>query len=261
MKIFIFDIDGTLTKTDQELLHSSGYFTHDFWHLLTNHFAENKKLVEKEITAWKKSVSHLKNQDFIHSSFEMLQKSIDHMPSSVSGIDITKKCKEITLDFIKHNIVIPKAIQFINQQANNGHLCILSTASYQDGANGFVEALYQAQLISQLARNNIIISGTTIDWNKRAVSHANIHNNKVADLNRRVLEKHGINIIESLATPEGTALDIEVYADDPLGNDFGILSLASPERRFVIPTHKNHQYCNELEYVYKDWDKITSAQT
>ena len=48
MKIYIFDIDGTLTKTDPELVKIAGYSTHAYWDLLTFQFIENKQALKNE---------------------------------------------------------------------------------------------------------------------------------------------------------------------------------------------------------------------
>jgi len=260
MKIYIFDIDGTLTSTDTNLIAQSGYPTHAFWDLLTYPFVPSPSELEEEIHAWRETVMQLDEADFITSSTEMLQKSIKYLPRELSEQEIIDRAKQITQDFIRHDVVVKSAIAFLNSKAEEGNICILSTGSYQSGAKGFLAALCDEGLICQAALENIIVSGAVVDWEKKQVEHANVHNNKIKGLNALLSEKYDITLKAFTGYDPANENEVYVYADDPSGNDFGILSLAKPERRYVIPNDKNHEDTPKLEYTVKTWDEIVDEE-
>lgn len=251
MKLYIFDIDGTLTRTDPELVRASGYTTHAYWDLLTFQFVENKEALKREIDEWRPQVANLGDEAFITSSADMMQRALLQTVSHLSEQDIVNHAKKITHDFITAEVVIKDAIAFLNSKAEEGHLCILSTGSYQSGAVGFLNALSEAELISSTALNHIMVSGAIVDWERKQLIHANIHNNKVTGLNDLLQEKYGFTL-----DPTNIEHEVYVYADDPYAIDFGILSLTNPEKRYVIAHHKNIMTCNRMEYIRIAWEQL-----
>ena len=91
MRIDIFDIDGTLTNIDPELVKKAGYTTHAYSNLLTFHFVENKNVLEDEITEWQLHEKNLKN-DFIDSSADMMQRALRHTAKDLTEKNIIKSC-------------------------------------------------------------------------------------------------------------------------------------------------------------------------
>ena len=150
-------------------------------------------------------------------------------------------------------MVIKEAIAFLNSRAEEGHLCILSTGSYQSGAIGFLNALSEAGLISSTALDHIIVSGAIVDWEHKQLIHANVHNNKVKGLNDLLQVRFGFSLEQnSTNTPH----EVFVYADDPDGNDFGILNLTAADRRYVIAHDKNHLSNTDFLYHYVAWKNL-----
>lgn len=258
MQIHIFDIDGTLTSIDPDLIAATGYATHAYWDLLTFQFIENKQALKDEISAWRLNVAGLSNEAFITSSAEMMQLALLQTTQHISEYDIVQHAQKITQDFIKNNIVIHEAIAFLNKKAEEGHLCILSTGSYQSGAIGFLNALHEAGLISSIALDHIMVSGAIVNWEHKQLIHANVHNNKIKGLNDLLQTRFGFSLS---TTPLENSHEIHVYADDPEGNDFGILSLTTPENRIVIAHEKNHNAHDRLEYSRMTWDEITKKDS
>ena len=258
MKLYIFDIDGTLTKIDPALLKSAGYPTHAYWDLLTFHFVENKKALEDEIAEWRPRVKILSEKDlkddFIASSADMMQRALRHTIADLSEQDVIQHAKKITTDFINAGVVIHEAINFLNEKACAENLCILSTGSYQSGAIGFLNALTEANLISREALDYIMVSGAIVDWPQKKLVHANIHNNKIKGLNDLLQARYGF-ILDPAAT--NSEHEVYVYADDPEGNDFGILSLTIPENRIVIAHEKNYEASDWLKYSRVTWNELT----
>lgn len=258
MQIHIFDIDGTITRTDADIVKQAGYSTHAYWDLITYHFATNPTDLAGEIASWRKEVSLLDMDGFITSSADMLERSLQYLPGETTEQDIIARAQRITEDFIEHGVVDDRAVALLNAKANDGNICILSTGSYQSGAIGFLNALYEADMISPAAFENIIVSGAIVDWTKKQVKHANIHKNKIKGLNDILLERFNLDLQGTLDQPVDHDIEVYVYADDPSGNDYGILTLAEPERRFVIPNDKNHEESPQLEYNVKTWDEINN---
>jgi hypothetical protein len=261
MKMYIFDIDGTLTSTDPRLFQQAGYSTYAYWDLLTFSFVTEPEALQNEIKSWKREVSQLEGQSFISSSADMLQRSLAYLPSTVSEQDIIDKAQEITDNFIEHGVVVRDAISILNDRAEEGHVCVLSTGSYQSGAEGFLNALVSKGLISTSALRNIYVSGAVVDWDNKIVVHANVHNNKIIGLNKLLADKLGLDLPAKKLQGESRKVDITVYADDPKGNDAGILALTSPEKRFVIP-HEGSARRDDDEhgYVTKTWQDIVAEE-
>jgi len=250
MKIYIFDIDGTLTNTDSALIKAAGHSTHAYWDLLTFQFIENKQALKNEIDEWRHRVTGLSNEDFITSSANMMQRALLQTVNHLTEQDIVQHAKKITQDFINTGVVIHEAIAFLNRHAEEGHLCILSTGSYQSGAVGFLQALTEAELLSPAALDHIIVSGAIVDWKHKQLIHANVHNNKIKGLNDLLQTRYGFTI--SADTPH----EVYVFADDPDGNDFGILSLAIAENRVVIAHEKNSPAQKSFKYHYMAWKDL-----
>lgn len=258
MKIYIFDIDGTLTNTDPTLISAAGYSTHAYWDLLTFHFVKNKEALQQDIDAWRPQVKLLSEKelkdDFIASSADMMQRALHQMTDNLTEQDIVNYANKITHDFIDADIVVRKAIDFLNEKATTGNVCILSTGSYQSGAIGFLNALSEKNMISYEALDHIMISGAIVDWLQKKLTHANIHNNKIKGLNDLLQARYGFALD---STSRHTEHEVYVYADDPEGNDFGILSLAIPENRIVIAHAKNK---DSTEYARTTWDEMVGTQ-
>ena len=253
MKIYIFDIDGTLTKIDPKLLKAAGYSTHAYWDLLTFQFVQDKETLKNEIAIWRQEVASLNEEAFIISSANMMQRALSQTLHNISEQDVVSFAQKITRDFISAKVVISEAIAFLNSKAEDGHLCILSTGSYQSGAVGFLNALLEEELISSTALEHIMVSGAIVDWARKQLIHANVHNNKIKGLNDLLQARRGFNLEPASIN---SVHEVYVYADDPDGNDFGILSLATPKNRFVIAHEKNSDESEKLQYSRTTWDHI-----
>ena len=256
MNIYIFDIDGTLTSTDQALTRAGGHETHAFWDLITYYFVSDKASLKQEISLWREGVAQLSEEQFILSSKMMLQRSLNYLPAEITEQNIIDRAKEITSDFIRSGVVISEAIAFLDRKVNEGHICVLSTGSYESGAQGFLAALHEHDLISPVAFDSIIVSGAVVDWKAKQVTHANIHNNKIKGLNEHLAQKHRLKL--PLASEAESK--VYVYADDPAGNDHGILTLTDPSRRFVIPQPGNVSDASGFEYHRLSWDSIITNE-
>ncbi len=151
------------------------------------------------------------------------------------------------MQFIDQEIIRLDSIKHLKVALESDDLCILSTGSYTDGAIGFVEALIERNLLPKNTLEKLIISGATIDWKTRKVTHANIADNKIKGLYKSCqLKNHAFN-------PEHI---IGIYVDDPIGNDSGLCAL-KPECVHLIRTVKNKdKLFGTLRH--QDWAEILS---
>ena len=81
----------------------------------------------------------------------------------------------------------------------------------------------------------MVVAGSQVDWEKREVVHFNMHTGKVAGVRMALQEKLGLERLPARLSLQ-RATD-NVFGDDPLGNDYGILNLS--KRAWVVNTEKN----------------------
>ncbi len=254
MHIMIFDIDGTLTHSQPaEIKTESGYHTFAYWPLLSEYFAQDALRLREAATRWDASDKGT-DDDFIKSSHQMLQEGIAMFKPGVTSESMRAQAKKITTDFIKQGIIREGALEFLLTCLKQGDLCILSTGSYEDGAQGFVDALKACAPTSAWGR--VLVSGAQIDWPSRKVIHANIAKNKQVGL-LEVLKKQIPPI--TLETSNITG----IFVDDPFGNDSGLCELC-PSKVFVMQTHRelDLERLRESGYrLFRHWQALNAQNS
>lgn len=248
--IRIYDIDGTLNYTRDEVDDTSGFDTYAYWPLISYHFAKSPDELKAQAQAWDSSDKGT-GEAFIDSSAMMLQRSIEHFKAGISADDVRARGQEITRILLKHGGVRQKAILHLRKSLEDGHICILSTGSYHDGAMGLVDELVHHGFIPEVLRSNLIVTGAQIDWPERKVVHANIAENKILSI-KAALAARGCKL-------ERSAIDF-IAVDDPLGNDLGLCQL-NPEAVYVIKTPKNAMLRLDARYTHCSWDEIWGSPT
>ena len=147
---------------------------------------------------------------------------------------------------LKHSAVRTAGIAHLRHSLEAGHICILSTGSYLDGAYGFIDAVCEEGLIPKELTDRLVITGAQIDWPSLKVIHANIANNKIKSI-QSALESRGLRLNEEEVD--------SIAVDDPLGNDSG-LCLINPKAVRVIKTPQNQS----TACVLYNWDEIEAAE-
>jgi hypothetical protein len=157
---------------------------------------------------------------------------------------IIEKAAEITKDFFKSGLIVNDAIKYLDYRLRSGTICVISTASYEDGAIGFVKGLVECGLLEKTYADKIIFSGTKIDWEKLQVSHMNVDKNKLV----------GIENVFKLPMEQIKPKIFAVFCDDPEINDKALLEVG--KHSFAIKTHKNLASALPVNCVFSDWAEI-----
>src|SRR3989338_1270355 len=244
MRVEIFDIDGTLTYVHGDIEDKTNFSTYAYWPLITNKFAKDKNALKKMIAVWEESMKT--EQDQTGSSRRMMQAGIDTFPEDVIGEMIRQCAKEITLQFIEHDIIRKEAIAYLLSKTQQGIVCILSTGSYQDGAIGFVDALIEKGLLTEQSRDLLFVTGAMVDWDKKKLTHVNVRERKLVGI-EMVMQKRMVDLMPFVKA---------VYADDPWINDRDILAIAPREKSYVIQTAKNKNKLLPNGYTLITWKEI-----
>lgn len=209
MRLAIYDIDGTLTQ--------KGY---PFWDLITLRVLPKNRKLQKYLEKWSAGYTdrlRMEEKEFVLQSKKMMEQCI-RLDSTIRATEIRRIACEITLDLIKKDVVLKAAIEQVRQDLASGWEIVFSTGSYFDGACGFLDGLVDGGLLSKAEAGRIEIRGVTVDWEHSTVLFMNVGSNKAAT--GKDLQKY---------------VSIKVYGDDPFGNDKGLFSLTTADKRFVIP--------------------------
>jgi len=245
MLIEIFDLDGTLTKEfSPEIGDKTGFGlnTYSLWNLITRELVRNKEEFDKAAGNWKKYVIATKNIDKITASKDMTEIGIRMLgQKNQHALAIQNKAVEITENFFNNGIIITAAIDYLKYRLAEGVICIISTASYEEGAYGFIQSLVRCNLLDQELADKIVVSGTQTDWQKLSVTHMNVDTNKLRGLEQAL--QMGIENIRPHI--------IAVFGDDPGINDRALLELG--KYSFAIKNAKNQNAALPHNCVFSNW--------
>jgi hydroxymethylpyrimidine pyrophosphatase-like HAD family hydrolase len=248
MLIEIFDLDGTLTEEFSPVIGDKtgfGLTTYSLWNLITRELVKSKKEFDEAAENWKKHVIATKNIDKIAASKEMTEIGIGLLTKkNQNALAIRNKAAEITELFFNNGIIIATAIDYLKYRLREKVICVISTASYEEGAQGFIQGLVKCNLLNHDLADKIIVSGTKIDWHKLCVTHMNVDTYKL-----RGLEKTLQMDIKSIK-PYIAA----VFGDDPGINDRALLELG--KYSFAIKNAKNQNAVLPPNCVFSNWNDI-----
>ncbi len=244
----IFDLDGTLTEDFSTVAGDKtgfGLKTYSLWNLITRELATNKEEFDTTASEWKQYVTKTPNIDKISSSKDMTEIGASFFPiKNRDSQMIREKAQEITGLFYTKGIINLDAIAYLKDRLEQKICCVISTASYKDGAIGFVNALVKCKLLPKKLSQKILISGTELNWENLTVTHMNVDQNKIVDL-ERLLKKYYQNNKHEIQA---------VFGDDPEINDRALL--ATGKYSFVIKTEKNSMAALPDNCVFADWTTI-----
>jgi hypothetical protein len=244
----IFDLDGTLTEDFSTVVGDKtglGLKTYSLWNLITRELVADQKKFDIAATEWKQYVTQTPNVDKISSSKTMTEIGASFFPVKHRNSRILqKKATEITNLFYKKGIINLDAIAYLKDRLEQEICCVISTASYKDGAIGFVNSLVNYNLLPKVLAQKILISGTELNWENLTVTHMNVDQNKIVDL-ERLLKKHYQNNKYEIQA---------VFGDDPEINDRSLLAIG--KYSFVIKTEKNSAASLPDNCVFADWPTI-----
>jgi hypothetical protein len=251
MGIEIFDLDGTLTEEFSSEIGDqtkSGLTTYSFWNLITRDLVIDKDEFDSKAASWKKMVTTTADIDKVQSSKKMTEVGIELFQSKYQNADaVRSKATEITKLFCQSGAIIFDAIKYLSYRLSQGVTCIISTASYEDGARGFVDGLVACKLLTKELANRIVFSGTRVDWEKLQVTHMNVDKNKLL----------GLTFATGKSLDEIRPQIKTVFGDDPEINDRALLN-GLCKRSFVISTVKNKNCDLPNGCVRTDWKEIYS---
>lgn len=251
LSIEIFDLDGTLTEEFSSAIGdktATGIGTYSYWNLITRDLVSDKSEFDTKATAWKRMVTTTEGIDRIESSKDMTEIGMQLFCQANRSADaVQRKAAEITKLFFKHGIVITEAIEYLKYRLSQNVICVISTASYEDGAKGFVDGLVECGLIPRELTAKIVISGTQINWEQLKVTHMNVDGNKLLGIERIFRQP-----IDRLR-PRIHA----IFGDDPAINDRALLS-GLCDYSFVIKTVKNASLRLPACCIFSDWIELTT---
>lgn len=245
MVIKVFDLDGTLTTTKEEVsIDPFGMGTFSFWDLITGMLVKNYDLFHKEATNWKKNTV-VKEKDKIASSKKMTEKGIEFFyPENRSAKVVEKTAYNITLKLHENGLLRSDAIYYLADCLQKGEKCVISTASYADGAQGFLKAIFNLGLLPSNHPGKLIVSGNIIDWKSGRVLHMNAEYGKIKGL--EITMREPLHCFKNQIAA--------VFGDDPYINDKAILELGALS--FTIPTPKYGTSKLPHNCVRASWEDI-----
>ena len=248
MLIEIFDLDGTLTEEfSPKIGDKTGYGLQNYslWNLITRELTKNKKEFDEAAENWKKYVIATKDIDKITASKDMTEIGIRMLAKkNQNALAIQNKAAEITKIFFNNGIIIAAAIDYLKYRLTERVVCVISTASYKEGAYGFIQGLVRCNLLNKELADKIVVSATQIDWQKLCVTHMNVDTNKLRGL-EQVLQMD----IESMRSHI-----MAVFGDDPDINDRALLELG--KYNFAIKNDKNQNAALPHNCVFSNWPDI-----
>jgi hypothetical protein len=214
--------------------------------LVIDQSAFNKTAIE-----WKQMVTVTSHIDKIQSSQDMTDLGIamfaEHNKNATA---VRRQAALITSSlFFKHGIIRLEAIEYLKSRLSKGVTCVISTASYEDGARGFVDGLVDCGLLPKELAGKIVFTGTVVNWQIGKVAHMNVDTQKLRGLETAL----GKPLSE--IRPKINA----IFGDDPAINDRALLDgLCS--HSFVIPNSKNQTMKLPAACVFSTWSNILSHQ-
>jgi hypothetical protein len=239
----VFDIDGTLTYTTEEIKTIVPYSSFDLFHCITSRISNQSLLFDQEFSFWKKKIAD--GGDPYLETLDMMNIALTIMPEDTTGNSIYNCALGIVDNFIDFGIIREGSIQYLNKKLQSGIKCILSTANYHEGALAFKDRLVERGLIERKNIDHLIVIGSEIDWKLKSISHLNYGEKKVDGIC-----KYFNSNLEELKQYVNHS-----YGDDPDRNDKHILELAS-KKSFVIETPSNSAANLSLGMVRTSWEKL-----
>ncbi|PHQ79992.1 MAG: hypothetical protein COB66_05775 [Coxiella sp. (in: Bacteria)] len=249
MKIKIYDIDGTLIKAKGENIAADDFDTYELWPLICAHFDQNPPTFQNELMAWRQSNHGIVGDVAMQRTIQMVQKSVDYMRPDVRGVDIRKKAKNLTTQFIEKDIVRVDAIAHMFRALSAGTVCVLSSGIFVEAIEGFVDGLMACDLLSPKNREQLIVSGSIANWETKEIRHLNLGDNKQAGL---------YDVCRARQVDVDTADIRGIYVDDPEGVDKGLCAL-NPAVVSLILTGKNKDSVFE-QYQHVTWRDIIALE-
>jgi hydroxymethylpyrimidine pyrophosphatase-like HAD family hydrolase len=244
-KVLLFDVDGTLTFSEKDKpISQLDYETFAFWPLLSSLFAKSPEDFRGAIKEWEIEMALIPAEERDSASFNMMERTIQHfLKKRITAEHIQKKAKEITFDFLNHGLIQTNALNYINACLRENIICVLTTGSYLDGLQGFVETLIQTRCLKYSPY--LLLNGAVVDWKTKKLIKANVGAYKIENL-KQTLEDMHITDYEIMAT----------FGDDPYVNDKALLEMAPKNRAFVIKADKNKQGGFHPDFNHCSWDEF-----
>lgn len=216
--IVAFDVDGTITSENIDLFMASN-----------RAIASDKLVFDRTIEMWNAA----KATDPYAVTFTMIEQVLADLPVGINGKEFEKCVYDISIKMIEDGGVRPKAIDAIRKAHKQGKKVAFCTTNFEDGVKGFLRALRAKKILEEEIANDIILTGTKIDWDRKKITFLNMDKGKVESL-----AEHFEFPVENI----GKYL-YKSYGDDPLGNDRSLLLNAKNAR--IINTKKNsHLHLN-----------------
>ncbi|MFY8328200.1 hypothetical protein [Pseudoalteromonas sp. ZZD1] len=223
MRTHIFDIDGTLTKSGNDL-----------WFLIMQELCEPKAFRALVLDWEAKSKTYESSYTLLVGTLKLLR-NIENAEEKIFNT-----AKKLTHGLIDKKLVPNKALIALRQSIHACDLIVLSTANYFEAAKGFTEALLERNLISQFEYNQLVILATNTDWGKYSVECFNMGDVKIHTFYRFLQQKN-----YPLKVPD------KVFIDDPQFND---ASLANESLEVVVVDNlKNRDYIRNTGFERVFW--------
>lgn len=235
-RIQIFDLDGTLTTEFNPL-----------WNSITERLVKDSTEFHARADAWKKDITSnpAKYPDKRTASKDMTEIGLKMFREEFSNSGaVVNTAKQLSKEFLDNGVTRLLAIEYLKYSVECGDICVISTASYSEGAEGFLLGLVEAGLIPQQVAEKIIISGNVIDWSTLTVTHMNVDDGKIKGLEETL----------KMSLEDFRKEVVAVFGDDPAINDRAILEIG--KHGFVIPTSKNLTMSHPVTCVRASWEEI-----
>ena len=227
----IYDIDGTITTPGNDL-----------WYLTTRSLSDDCSRFDQYVALWRKD---LKNGAAPYESSKlMMQKGLECMGNNGNASRIKQNARAISDEIINNNQYYSAAINHICASIDAGFQVVLSTTNYCEGAEAFLEILVEYGLVKDYHQDQIMVSGSIVDWETWVITHFNMGEDKNV----------GISNTLKIPVEELSSHTDSAYGDDPQGNDVGILSLSATA--FVIANQKNSEVLLPANMIRTSWENI-----
>ncbi len=227
----IYDIDGTITTPGNDL-----------WYLTTRSLSSNSSRFDQDVELWRKNLKN--GADPYELSKLMMQKGLECMGENSNASRIKQRAREISDEIINNNQYYSAAINHICASIDAGFQIVFSTTNYCEGAEAFLEILFEHGLGTNYHHNQIIPSGSIVDWETCSITHFNMGEDKNV----------GISLALKIPLEELSSHTDSAYGDDPERNDIGILSLSA--KAFVIANKKNSEVLLPANMIRTSWEDL-----
>ncbi|MDN3476474.1 hypothetical protein [Pseudoalteromonas sp. APC 3355] len=213
MRTHIFDIDGTLTKSGNDL-----------WFLVMQELCEPTAF-KAMVLAWEAKSKTYENSHTLLVGALGLLRGVENAQEKIFNT-----AKRLTLDLIDKDFVPKQAIIALRQSIQICDLIVLSTANYIEAARGFTAALVERNLISQFEYNRLVILATNTNWEKFSVECFNMGDVKIHTFYRYLQQKN-----YPLRVPDKVFIDDPQFNDASLANEsLGVVVVDNPKNRDYI---------------------------